>query len=175
MGRFKNSLLMEFSVTSFLIMAALAVVISLVLTNRLDRNVDLLEVHGATMMAGEMIKEGDSFSIPSLQKNVATIRWITFGAVGGGFVILYAALVMIVWGGSRTIKIQQSVIEEQAAQQVEALNRLLQDRINVLFNQVENALREARANPAFGISREYHDLVEELTVLVGPGGTNGST
>ena len=55
MGCFKNGLLIEFSVTSFLIMAALAVVISLVLTNRLDRNVDLLEIHGATMMAHQTI------------------------------------------------------------------------------------------------------------------------
>ena len=168
MGRFRSDLLFQFSATSFLIMVALAVVISVILSNRLNRNVDLLEDHGAAMMAGTMIKEEDSFSIPSLQSDVADLRWITIGAVGGGFVILYGALVMIVWSGSRTIKRQQSVIEEHATRQVEALNRLLQERINVLFNEIRTALGVARANPAFGISREYHELVEEMSVLTGP-------
>ena len=105
-------------------MATLAVTISMVLTNRIERNIDLLEVHGATVMAGGMIKEEDPFSIPSLQSNVRALRWITIGVVGGAFVLLYGALVMIVCRGSRTIKIQQSMIEEHAAHQIEALNRL---------------------------------------------------
>ena len=175
MGHFRTSLLIDFSVASFLIMAALAVTISVVLTNRIERNVDLLQVNGATMRAGEIIKDEDPFSIPSLQSNVQGLRWVTIGAVGGGYVLLYGALVIIVWRGSRTIKIQQSAIEEHAAHQVEALNRLLQERINVLFDEVESALSEARANPAFGVLREYHDLVEGLTALVGPIHTNGST
>ena len=67
------------------------------------------------------------------------------------------------------------MIEEQTAHQVQALNRLLQERINVLFDEVENAVSETRANPAFGHSREYYDLAVELTALVGPGDTDGST
>ncbi len=149
-------------------MVALAVVVSVILSTRLNRNVELLEDPGAAMMAGTMIKEEDSFSIPSLQRDVGDLRWITIGAVGGGFVILYGSLVMIVWRGSRTIRCQQLVIEEPATQQVEALNRLLQDRLNVLFDEVRSALSVARANPAFGISREYRELVEELSALVGP-------
>ena len=134
MGRFKNDLFIQFSVTSFLIMVAIAVVVSVILSTGLNRNVDLLEDHGAAMMAGEMIREHFAFSITNLQGDVGDLRWITIGTVGGGFAILYASLVMIVWKGSRTIRRQQVVIEEHATRQVAALNRLLQGRINVLFN-----------------------------------------
>jgi len=110
----RNNLLIQFSVASFLIMVTLALVISVILSTRLNRNVELLEDHGAAMMAGTMINEEDLFSITSLQRDVGDLRWITIGAVGSGFAILYGSLVMIVWGGSRTIKRQQSVIEEHA-------------------------------------------------------------
>jgi len=156
MGRFRNSLLIQFSVTSFLIMVAIAVVVSVILRAPLNRNVGLLEIHGAAMMAGTMIKEEDSFSITSIQGDLGDLRWITIGAVAGGFVILYGSLVMIVWSGSRTI----------SSQQVDALNRLLQGRTNVLLDEVSNALSVARDNPFFGISREYQELVEELSALV---------
>ena len=168
MGHLRNDLLIQFSVTSFLIIIALAVVVSAILSSRLNRNVELLKDHGAAMMAGTMIQEEDPFSIPSLQADVGDLRWITIGAVSGGFAILYGSLVLIVWRGSKTIKRQQLVIEEHATRQVEALNQLLQERINVLFDEIRNALSVARANPAFGISREYYEIVEELSVLVGP-------
>jgi hypothetical protein len=133
-------------------MVALAVVVSVILSTGLSRNVELLADHGAAMMAGTMIKEEYAFSIPSLQRDVADLRWITIGAVGGGFAIVYASLVMIVWKGSLTIRRQQVVIEEHATRQVEALNRLLQGRINVLFNEVRNSLSAAKSKPAFGLS-----------------------
>ncbi len=63
LGAFKRPILSY----SFLVMVALAVVVSVILSTRLNRNVELLEDHGAAMMAGTMIKEQDSFSIPSLQ------------------------------------------------------------------------------------------------------------
>ena len=135
---------------------------------RLNRNVELLTDHGAAMMAGTMIQEEDSFSIPSIQGDVGELRRITIGAVGGGFFILYGTLILIVWRGSNTTRRQQLVIEEHATQQVEALNRLLQNRINVLFNEISTALRVARTNPACGISGEYHELVEVLSALVAP-------
>ena len=75
---------------------------------------------------------------------------------------------IIVWTGSRTIRSQQIEIEEQATKQVEALNRLLQDRINILFSEIRGALGTARANQAFRTVHEYQELVEELSVLVGP-------
>ena len=149
-------------------MFALAVAIAVILTSRLDRNVELLGDHGAAMMAGTNINEEDSFPIPSLRGDVSELRWITLGAVGGGFVILYVSLVTIVWTGSRTIKRQQAEIEEHATRQVEALNRLLQERINVLFGEVRSALSVARAKPAFRVVSEYHELVEQVAILVGP-------
>ena len=69
MGRFRNKMFIQFSVASFLIMVVLAVVITVVLGIRLNRNVELLKDHGAAMMAGTMIKEEDPFSIPSLQSD----------------------------------------------------------------------------------------------------------
>ena len=90
---------------------------------------------------------------------MSKFRWLTFGAVGGGFIVLYGVLLAIVWRASKTITQQQAVIEEHATQQVEALNRLLQDRINVLFSEVMSALSEARADAAFENSREYRELV----------------
>ena len=167
MNRLRSSLLIQFSVTSFLVMVAIAVVISVILSSQLNRNVDLLGDHGAAMMAGTMIREVDPFSIPSLQGDVGDLRSTTIGVVGGGFLILYGSLVMIVWSGSRTIKRQQVVIEEHATRQVEALNQLLQDRINVLFDEVRSALNVARTTPTFGISREYRVLVEQLSASVG--------
>jgi len=90
---------------------------------------------------------------------VSKFRWLTFGVVGGGFIVLYGVLLAIVWRASKTITQQQAVNEEHATRQVEALNRLLQDRINVLFSEVMSALSEARADAAFENSREYRELV----------------
>ena len=90
---------------------------------------------------------------------MSKFRWLTFGVVGGGFIVLYGVLLAIVWRASKTITQQQAVNEEHATRQVEALNRLLQDRINVLFSEVMSALSEARADAAFENSREYRELV----------------
>jgi len=90
---------------------------------------------------------------------VSKFRWLTFGVVGGGFIVLYGVLLAMVWRASKTITQQQAVNEEHATRQVEALNRLLQDRINVLFSEVMSALSEARADAAFENSREYRELV----------------
>ena len=103
MNVFRENMLVQFSVLSFFVMLFLAVSISFVLSHRLDNNIELLEVHGATMMAGKMIMPADPFSIPSLNKDVSNLRWLTVGMVGGGFVALYVGLVLIVWKGWRTI------------------------------------------------------------------------
>ena len=64
MRQWKENLLLRFSIVSLVIMLALAVGISMMLTNRLNRDVDLLTDHGAAMMAGEMIEPAAPFSIP---------------------------------------------------------------------------------------------------------------
>jgi|GEM_PF-1162007 hypothetical protein len=55
MDRFRGNLLIQFSITSFLITAAIAVVVSVILSPRLHENIELIEDHEAAMMAGTMI------------------------------------------------------------------------------------------------------------------------
>ena len=49
MTRFTQNLVVQFSVTSFIIMLILAVVISMVLTAKLNRSVEHLEAHRVAM------------------------------------------------------------------------------------------------------------------------------
>ena len=93
MRLFKENLLVQFSTVSFVVMLTLAVAISMVLTTKLDNNIEKLKDHGAAMMAGQMIKPTDNFSIPSLTPGIQDLQWTTFGAVGAGFMVLYASLV----------------------------------------------------------------------------------
>ncbi len=115
MRSLQDNLLMQFSVASFLIMVVLAVVISSILTTKLTRNIELLEKHGAAMMAGTMVHTTDGHSIPSLQRNVRSLQWMSYGVIGGGFVVLYSALVSIVWNGWRTIQRQQMTLSKTHA------------------------------------------------------------
>ena len=55
MDHFRGNLLIQFSITSFLITAAIAVVVSVILSPRLHENIELIEDHVAAMMAGTMI------------------------------------------------------------------------------------------------------------------------
>ena len=126
MRHLKNNLLIQFSVISFVIMAILAVAIGTILTTRLDSNVELLKDHGAAMMSGQMIQPADPYSIPSLSQGVHTLRWITYGAVGTGFILLYTSLFVIVRRGWRTIDQQQGILVD-TNQELEASNRELLD------------------------------------------------
>lgn len=126
MKKMKGNLLVQFSVISFVTMAILAVAIGGILTTRLDRNVGLLKDHGAAMMSGQMIQPTDSFSIPSLSRDVEELRWITYGAVGTGFMILYVSLFAIVRRGWRTIN-QQQLTLEYTNEEMHATNRELLD------------------------------------------------
>jgi len=55
MDRFRGNLLIQFSITSFLITASIAAVVSVILSARLRENIELIEDHEAAMMAGTMI------------------------------------------------------------------------------------------------------------------------
>ena len=144
----KDHLLVHFSVVSLVMMVILAVVVSMILTGKLNDTLALLTDHGATMEAGRIIKATDPFSISSLRKEVASLRWITYGAVGAGFVILYATLVSIVWRGSRTIASQRSHIESvnaelaQRGEELRASNEELLVDINDR-KRAEKALRDS--------------------------------
>ena len=116
MNSLKNNLLIQFSVTSFVIVLILAVLLSLVLTVQLNRNIDLLKQHGAAMMSGTMIRDTDPFSIPSLTDNVSKLRMIAIAGCATGFVYLYGALFVVVWKGWKTIKVQRSELDSLKAQ-----------------------------------------------------------
>lgn len=115
MGRFKDNLLVQFSVASFVILAVLAVLIASIFSAQLNRNIALLQEHGRAMMADEPIQPSDPFSISSLTQNVRSLQRVTFGVLGGTFVILYGSLVLIVWNGWRTITQQQEDLTDANA------------------------------------------------------------
>ena len=108
MRNHKINLLLQFSTVSFVIIGALAIAISIILSARLNANIDLLRLHGNAMMSGVMIKPSDPFSILSLSRNVIALQWITLGTMGAGLLTLYVSLVSIVWRGWRTIRRQEN-------------------------------------------------------------------
>ena len=126
----RTNLFLQFSVTSFVIMVILAVTIAVLLRGRLDNDIQLLQQHGAAMMAGTTIEDTDPFSIPSLTADVHQLQWITIGLVAGGFVVLYGALALIVWKGWKNIKRHQAARAqlqhetEERRQLAESLNRV---------------------------------------------------
>jgi light-regulated signal transduction histidine kinase (bacteriophytochrome) len=123
-GHFKGNLLVQFSVVSFLITLTLAVVISTMLSGRLDHAINLLKFNNAALERGIALGQASPISIQSITREVSNLRWITYGAIGGGFVILYAGLVGIVWRGWNTIVRQ--------GRQLQAVNAELQRSVSEL-------------------------------------------
>ncbi|MFQ5794604.1 MAG: PAS domain S-box protein [Candidatus Bipolaricaulia bacterium] len=110
MKRLTENLVVQFSVISFVIILALALAIILIFfSTSLNRNIELLRDHSDAMVAGTL-KPADPYSIPSISQNVRNLRWLTYGAIGIGFVVLYFSLVFIVWRGWRTINRQKVTI-----------------------------------------------------------------
>ena len=98
-----ENLLVQFSILSLVIMVILGVVISVILTTRLNRDFELLKEQAAATPAGA----NAGITPPELDTDLNYLRWTTYVAVGGGFAILYGGLVSIVWRGWRTIDSQQ--------------------------------------------------------------------
>ena len=107
----RENLLVQFSVVSFVTLAVLAVVTSTLIGTRLSGIVRLLEDHDATMSAGIEIKATDPFSIPNLNRDIFNLRWVTYSAVGGSFLVLYGSLVFIVRRVWKTIVKQRELLE----------------------------------------------------------------
>ena len=110
MRNVKENLLVQFSVISFIIILAMAMVVSLMISGRLQHNIDHLSEHGVAMMTGAKIGQEDHISIPSITADVKRLQNTTLGVVGGGFLILYLSLVFIVARGSTTIQRQQDAL-----------------------------------------------------------------
>lgn len=139
-------MLIQFSVTSFVVVLILAVLPSTVLTVQLNRNVSLLKQHGAAMLSGTMIKDTDPFSIPSMTLNVSNLRMITIAGFAGGFVYLYGALFIVVWKGWKTIKTQR--------RELESLNAQLGNRVTASFPDEVGAEEQENPSEAQGSVRE---------------------
>ena len=165
---FRENLLVQFSLASFVIMFGLAVATSTILAARLGRNIELLIAHGAAMdamaehsMSGDtmvesaemertmsadslmdgFIKDTDPFSIPSLTADVQNLRWNMYLVITGGFLVLYLGLVSIVHRGWRTIT-------RQAA-------GLLKSQVQLKTRAEERSYEIGKANKA---------LMEEISV-----------
>ena len=171
---FRDNLLVQFSLVSFVIMFALAVATSTILAARLGRNLELLIAHGAamdamveasmsadamvesadmqrTMSADSLmdgfIKHSDPFSIPSLTADVQSLRWNMYLVIAGGFLVLYLGLVSIVHRGWRTIT-------RQAA-------GLLKSQVQLKTRAEERSYEIGKANKALMVEITERKRVEE--------------
>jgi len=107
----RENLLVQFSVVSFATLAILAVVTSTMIGTGLNGVVRLLEDHDAAMSAGIEIIATDPFSIPNLNRDIFNLHWVTYGIVGGSFLVLYGTLVFIVRRVWKTIVKQRKLLE----------------------------------------------------------------
>ena len=144
MKRFKENLLLHFSLLSVVFLAAISTGLAAMLTNRLERVIGLLRDHGAAMMSGTMIKPSDPYSIPSLTADVNALETLTYIGVGVGFGVLYLGLVAVVWRGWGTIIRQRTQLEnlnEELAGRVESRVQELRDSNDQLRRQIQDRQR----------------------------------
>lgn len=173
MRRFKDNLLIQFSIASFVVMTVIAVVTATLLTTTLDRNIEYLQDHGAAMMAGNMIKSTDPFSIPSLTQEIRNLQWTTIAAIGIGFTFLYGTLFSFVWRGWTTIlrqRAQLQAVNDELGKSLEELRRAnkkldrsnqeLQDFASIAAHDLQEPLRKVEA---FGdrLENKCGDLLTE--------------
>ena len=157
---FRDDLLVQFSVVSFVIMVSLAIGIGVLLHWRLDDNITLLREHGAAMMAGAMIKESDPFSIPSLTENVHTLKSLAIGTIGGTFVVLYMGLVLIVLRGWRTITAQRQRLVANVQSLKASQDQLVQSAKLATVGELTSGIAHELGNPLAGILGITQSIVD---------------
>ena len=111
--KLRGNIVVQFSLASFVLMAALAITIAVIYTDKLAENIELLSMHGSVMHSGDMIRTSDPFSIPSLMDDVNRLRWLTLTTIIVGFAMLYSGLVAMVWNAWNTIKSQRIALYER--------------------------------------------------------------
>ncbi len=133
---FRDNLLAQFSVVTFVIMVILALVVTIVLIEILNNNLELIRERDVAVAAGEAIDPSEPISIESLSSQVNNLKWITIASIGGSFIYLYATLVYLVWEGWRTIVKQRVELEEANAE--------LEKRVAERVEQLREAMGEGQ-------------------------------
>lgn len=132
--------MLEFSAVTLVIMVIVAAAISALVTAKLYQHVWVLKAYD-TAIRPDAPKGTDPFSVPHIRENFRNLLWITYSAVGGGFVVLYISLISIVARSSKTINRQRAALETANAdlrganeQLREAQEQLVQERMAPILN-----------------------------------------
>ena len=128
---------LQLSIASLFIIVVLAVVTGVILYTRIDQSIDLLNQHGAAIMAGIPINETDPFSIDSLTKEFQELKWTTIDLLVASFTILTAALGLIFWRGLSSTGRQAELIrlQRQALRSQKSAETLI-----VVINKINSTL-----------------------------------
>ena len=121
---FKDNLLAQFSVVSFAVVSALALSISITITNRLNQHIELMQSDLSDMKVGKPIKPTHHWRKDHMSQDVVKLERLVYVAMGLGFAALYVTLVFIVWRGWRTIKKQKEALLENEKELLEHRDRL---------------------------------------------------
>ncbi|MFQ6027484.1 MAG: hypothetical protein ACE5Q6_08335 [Dehalococcoidia bacterium] len=142
----KENLLVQFSVVSLAVMTLIGVIIAVVLTERLGAHIDLMD---AILSPQNQL----------LNNDINSIRSITMGLMVGGFVLLYAALLYIVWRGWKTILRQR--------QQLESVSFGLEDQLQSNLQETAVVDEVARIiTDTLEIDEVYEKFAQEVKKLV---------
>lgn len=132
----------------------------------------LIEVYVPVRFAPQEQPRG-SFEIyryyAPVAERINALRGAVYLGLAVAFAALYVALLALVWNAWRTIKRQRQVIEKRA-NELRALNSLLEQRLNLVVRDIQNVVEEAAHKPMEGpqetVKREYANLVTSLQVLL---------
>ena len=163
-----ENLLVQFSVLGLVIMTILGIVISVILTTRLNRDFELLREQAKAAEAA-MSETAIGITVPDLEIELRYLRWTTYVAVGGGFCILYVGLVSIVWREWRTIKSQEDDLLTTNTDLRVAYNEIKQAQEKLVRSERLAAIGQLSAgvahdlrNPLGAIKNSVYYLKEKL-------------